>query len=105
MEWISGNIFIRPMRLNAGGEIEGHTHNFDHTTIVIRGRWKITAELPDGRRIEREFAAGSHALVKAGVKHGLQALEDDSEAWCVYAHRTPQGDVTQEYQGWHEAYL
>lgn len=24
--------------------------------------------------------------------------------WCIYAHRTPQGDVVQEYTGWSPAY-
>lgn len=24
--------------------------------------------------------------------------------WCIYAHRTPQGDVVQEYTGWEPAY-
>jgi len=104
MEWASGNIYIRPMPRNAGEVIEGHTHNFDHTTIFFKGRWLVKAMLPDGEVIEREFAAPSHCLIKAEVVHHLTALEDGSEAWCVYAHRDPQGEVVQQYTGWDEAY-
>lgn len=104
-EWASGNVYIRPMRRNAGEVVEGHTHNFDHTTIFFRGRWNVRATLPDGRVIERQFQAPSHALIKAEVVHQLTALDDGSEAWCVYAHRTPQGEVVQEFNGWGDAYL
>lgn len=112
MEWVSGNIFIRPMRMLARGEvIEGHAHNFDHTTIVFRGAAIIRGELPDGTIIEREFkppspdwAGPSHALIKADVKHTITATEDGTMVWCVYAHRDPQGQVWQKFTGWEEAY-
>lgn len=104
MEWVSGNIFIRPMKFAKAGEKRpGHTHNFDHTTIVFKGAVKVRATLPDGRQIERDFAAPSHFLVKAEVVHEITALADDTEAWCVYAHRNAQGDVVQEFTGWEDA--
>lgn len=134
MEWVSGNVFIRPMHLRAVGEkIIGHTHNFDHTSIVFKGVVRIKAVLPDGRLVEREFGEGRatrHALIKAGVSHEIEALTEDAEVWCVYSHRIPQGleanrglspeydalldqlvamtdgtsDVVQEFTGWDEAY-
>ena len=104
MEWVSGNIFIRPMKFaKAGEKREGHKHNFDHTTIVFKGAVHVSAKLPDGRVIERDFRAPAHFLVKAEVEHEISALADETEAWCVYAHRTPQGDVVQDYTGWEEA--
>lgn len=37
-EWISGNVMIRPNPLpNVGDRVDGHQHNFDHTTIVFSG--------------------------------------------------------------------
>lgn len=81
----------------------GHTHNFDHTTIVFRGAVHVEATTPDGRQIVADFRAPAHFLVKADVLHKITALEDDSEAWCVYSHRTPQGDVVQVYTGWEKA--
>jgi hypothetical protein len=109
VEWIAGNLFIRPNRLaRAGDKTAGHAHNFDHVSIVFRGRVHVRATLPDGRVIERDFGMddpnGRHFLVKADVLHEITALEDDTEYWCVYSHRQPNGDVIQHYDGWDEAY-
>lgn len=105
MEWASGNIFIRPTKLeNVGDHVPGHTHNFDHTTIFFKGAFHVKATLPNGQIIERDFKAPSHCLIKAEVLHEITALEPNSEFWCVYSHREPQGDIVQEVTGWMEAY-
>ena len=104
-EWISGNIFIRPNALpKAGDKVDGHKHNFDHTTIVLHGAVHVKAHLPDGRVIERDFVAPSHFLVHAEVEHEITATEDGTLFWCVYSHRDPQGRITQVYDGWQESY-
>lgn len=109
MEWVSGNIFIRPNPLPRAGDCcPGHKHNFDHTTIVFKGAVRVVAKLPDGSVIERSFGEGMqngrHFLVKADTEHDITALVDDTEFWCVYSHRTAQGDVIQHYDGWEAAY-
>lgn len=105
-EWISGNIFIRPNPLpKAGDKVDGHTHNFDHTTIVFRGAVHVKATLPNGTIIERDFHAPAHCLIRADVMHEITALEDNTEFWCVYSHRTPQGEVAETYTGWEGAYV
>lgn len=109
MEWVSGNIFIRPYPLAlAGDRCMGHKHNFDHTTIVFKGAVHVRAGLPDGSVIERDFGEGMsngrHFLVKAEVEHEIVALVDNTEFWCVYSHREPQGEVIQHYDGWDTAY-
>ena len=109
MEWISGNIFIRPNRLEKKGDcVNGHKHNFDHTTIVFKGSIHIHAVLPNGTTIDRDFGDGHdvrHCLIKAEVEHQITALEDHTEFWCVYSHRTPQGEVSLVQTGWNEAYV
>lgn len=106
MEWVSGNLYIRPMYLReAGAVVQGHTHNFDHTTIVFTGAVRVVATLPDGRTVTQDFHAPAHMLIKKDVTHEITALEDHTQVWCVYAHRTPQGDVVQEVTGWMDAYL
>lgn len=105
-EWVSGNIFIRKNRLEAVGDAcHGHRHNFDHTTIVFTGAVRVKATLPDGQVIVRDFKAPAHMLIKAEVVHELTALEPHSEFWCVYSHRTPQGEVTEAATGWEDAYV
>ena len=105
MELVSGNIFIRKnQRMKTGDVVAGHTHNFDHTTIVFSGAVHVKAVSPDGRVIEKDFFAPTHFLVKAEVRHEITALQDNTEFWCVYSHRTPQGEVSQETTGWTQAY-
>lgn len=105
MEWESGNIYIRPNVMEKAGEvIHGHAHRFDHTSIVFTGAVRVKAKLLDGRTIEQDFTAPAHFLVLAGVEHEITALEDGTTFWCVYAHRTPQGEVVQRHIGWQGAY-
>ncbi len=105
-EWISGNVFIRPNELSEkGGKVNGHKHNFDHTTIVFKGSVHVKGVLPNGNVIERDFVAPSHFLVKADVEHEITALEDDTIFWCVYSHRDPQGQVSVENTGWGPGYV
>lgn len=109
MEWVSGNVFIRASgKMAKGDRTAGHRHNFDHTTIVFSGSIHIKATLPDGSAIERDFGEGQpngrHCLIKAEVEHEITALTDNTEYWCIYSHRTPQGDVIQHWDGWDAAY-
>lgn len=125
-EHASGNIFLRHVRLErAGGQVHGHRHTFDHTTIVIRGRVRVRAKPctcsprfrhedancgcpPDESpctchpMIEQAFDAGEHFLVKKHWVHEITALTDDVFFMCVYAHRNAQGEVVQENPGWRE---
>ncbi len=104
MEWVSGNIYIRPNRLSeSGAKIEGHKHKFDHTTVVFTGAVHVKANLPDGSVREGDFKAPAHFLVRKDVEHTITATEPDTVFWCVYSHRTPQGDVIQDFDGWMEA--
>jgi hypothetical protein len=153
VEWISGNVFIRPMGglegLRPGDVVRGHTHNFDHTTIFFGGRWRARkwcravpesgdpVLLPDGNEawllaVDMERDGPFHLLIEAGARHEftflgspvpawmesyISALSPEEarafqaqhtlavgRAWCVYSHRTPQGDIALHDTGWHEAY-
>lgn len=104
MEFSSGNIFIRKNPMMAGDVCPPHLHNFDHTTIVFKGAVHVKATFPNGEVIERDFVAPSHFLVYPDVLHEITATQDDTEFWCVYSHRTPQGDIVQEDTGWSPAH-
>lgn len=98
-EWVSGNIFIRAIHLDAGESVPAHKHNFDHTSIVFKGAVFVKTPERNG-----EFRAPAHCLIKKDVLHEITALEDGTEFWCVYAHRDAQGEVVQEANGNIEAY-
>jgi hypothetical protein len=104
-EWVSGNIFIRAWQPMKDSTTGGHRHNFDHTTIVFKGAVHVHAELSDGTILDRTFVAPTHFLVRKDVLHEIRALEEDTEYWCVYSHRSPQGAVVEEYDGWLKAYV
>jgi len=100
MEWVSGNIFIRPNRLeNIGDKVDGHKHRFDHTTIVLAGAVHVKTKDREG-----DFEAPAHFLVRKDVEHEITATKPQTVFWCVYSHHTPQGEVSQVYDGWMKAY-
>ena len=106
---VGGNIFIRKGQIEMAGEtVDGHEHNFDHVTIVKSGSMRIEQLDEAGnvvRSVEKVASANnSHVLILAGAIHRLTALEDNSSYWCVYAHRDPQGELVEHYDGWKEAY-
>lgn len=85
---------------------EGHKHNYDHATIVIRGRVQVTVTDDDGKELaKREYGAGDLFEVKASHFHEIKALEDNSVYLCVFSHRDFDGLVTQRYVGNAEAYI
>lgn len=110
MEYVSGNIFIREMGFEKAGDVvAGHTHNFDHTTYIVRGSVRIESLNADGsvKQATVKRAADGHnwVLIKADVLHRITALEDASLGHCIFAHRNPQGEVVQVNEGWVEANL
>lgn len=117
MEYACGNILFRPLcaahdKLEREGDVvEGHAHNFDHATFVYKGRVRVERLSADGsveRAVEVSADDGfgrNFILIKAGTIHRITSLQDGSRAVCIYAHRTPQGEVVQEWTGWEPAYV
>ncbi len=105
VEWVSGNVFIRPNTLKEKGDfVHGHKHNFDHTTIIFTGAAHVKATLPDGTIREADFVAPAHFLVRKDVEHEITATEPETQFWCVYSHQTPQGKISQVNDGWEKSY-
>jgi hypothetical protein len=114
VEFVAGNIFVRPMTFAKRGDVvQGHAHNFDHTTFALFGSVRVVALLPNGERQEVDLRQSEfpgdrrvYALIKAGVQHEITCTsEGGAECWCVYSHRDPQGEVVQEWTGWLPATL
>jgi hypothetical protein len=43
-------------------------------------------------------------FIEAGVWHRITALADNVRYHCLYTHRTPDGGISDEFDGWHAAY-
>ena len=77
------NIFSRMMHFKRAGDIEvGHTHQFDHLTLLAKGKLKVTIE-----GASSEFTAPHMIWIHKDKVHELVALEDDTVAYCIHALR------------------
>lgn len=83
-------------------ESVGHTHNYDHNTVVVTGGIKVTTRATaDGPiEIEQEYFPGSLPIYIAAHKfHTIKALADNTTYFCMFSHRDFGGMVTQTYSG------
>ena len=81
------NLFSRQMHfINVGDVEEGHTHPFDHLTLLAAGSLRVTVkgEVTD-------FKAPHMIYIKAEYNHELVALEDNTIAYCIHALRDGNG--------------
>lgn len=77
---VCANVFTRMMIFKKKGDIEqGHTHEFDHVTLLSSGALKIYA---NGK--EKEFIAPQFIYIRKNVEHKLEALEDNTVAACIH---------------------
>lgn len=66
------------------GDVEnGHTHQFDHLTLLASGALQVTV---DGQ--VTEFKAPHMILIRKHKSHELVALEANTVAFCIHAMRT-----------------
>ena len=79
------NLWSRQMHFKNAGDIEhGHTHQFDHLTLLAKGKLSVTV---NGKT--SHFAAPHMIYIHKDQQHELVALEDDTVAYCIHALRTP----------------
>jgi len=78
------NLWLRQMYFaKTGDRNEGHVHNFDHVTLLAKGRVEV-----DVNGAKTVFSAPHMIYITQGKRHFLTALEDDTVAYCVHALRT-----------------
>jgi hypothetical protein len=77
------NLFSRMMRFEKAGDTEiGHTHQFDHLTLLAKGKLKVTV---DG--VSNEFTAPHMIYIHKDKVHELESLTDETVAYCIHALR------------------
>jgi quercetin dioxygenase-like cupin family protein/heme exporter protein D len=81
------NVYVRQMTFQHAGDIElGHTHPFDHSTLVSAGKVRVTVN-----DVATEYAAPTMIFIKAEEFHKLEALEDGTVVSCIHALRDGHG--------------
>ena len=82
------NLFSRMMHFERVGDIEiGHTHQFDHLTLLASGKLQITV---DGKATE--FTAPQMIYIHKDKVHELVALMDNTVAYCIHALRDKENN-------------
>jgi len=82
------NLFSRMMHFAKAGDTEvGHTHQFDHLTLLAKGKLKVTVE-----GVSTEFTAPHMIYIKADKVHELVALTDETVAYCIHALRDKENN-------------
>jgi quercetin dioxygenase-like cupin family protein len=77
------NLFSRMMRFEKAGDTEiGHIHQFDHLTLLAKGKLKVTV---NGN--STEFTAPHMIYIHKDKVHELEALVDETVAYCIHALR------------------
>jgi adenine-specific DNA methylase len=77
------NLFSRMMHFKKKGDRElGHSHLFDHLTLLTKGSLHVTVE---GKG--QIFCAPHMIYIKAEKEHVLVAMEDNTLAFCIHALR------------------
>jgi len=72
---------------NAGDTEVGHTHQFDHLTLLAKGRLKVTVE-----GISTEFTAPNMLYIHKDKVHELEALTNETVAYCIHALRDKENN-------------
>lgn len=84
---IVDNVFVKMMHfLRAGDVHSGHSHNFDHITLLATGRVRMTHN--NG---EQEFVAPHLIVTPKGITHQFTALEAGTLLCCIHAIRDGDG--------------
>jgi hypothetical protein len=77
------NTWVKQMNFVKAGDVnDGHTHIFDHQTLLAKGKVKVTVNGKDS-----EFTAPTIIFIRAGFEHQIEALEDDTICYCIHAIR------------------
>lgn len=85
-----GNIWVRQnILLKAGQYALGHTHDFDHVSLLTQGKVLVEVEGCE----PKEFRAPTFIVIKKEYRHKFTALEDNTIWYCVFAIRNLDGDV------------
>lgn len=80
---IVDNVFVKLHRfINAGDIYKGHSHYFDHITLLANGSVKMVHD--NG---EEEFKAPHLIVTPKNIKHEFTALEPNTVFCCIHAIR------------------
>jgi quercetin dioxygenase-like cupin family protein len=88
---VVGNTWVKQMIFEHKGNVHaGHSHSFDHQTLLAKGSVEVWA---NGK--PTVFIAPTIIYIKAGIQHGMIAKEDGTVIYCIHPLRNGDqvGDI------------
>ena len=77
------NLFSRMMWFPTAGCVEeGHTHSFDHLTLLAKGKLRVYTGIEF-----TDFSAPTMIYIHKDINHKLESLENETVAYCIHALR------------------
>ena len=77
------NLWIKQMHFeNAGDTMQGHSHKFDHPTLLAVGSAKVTVE-----GVSTIFRAPHIIFIAKDKLHEIEAVEPGTIAYCIHPIR------------------
>lgn len=64
VDWVSGSLYLRPIAMQRGQAIAGHSHNFDHTHITQAG-WILVRGWVAGREVVVQKCSEEYRRLRA----------------------------------------
>ena len=81
------NVCIKQMYFaKAGDEMPGHSHVYDHQTLLAHGSVRVTVG-----DVVKDYAAPYILTITKNKRHDLVALEDDTVCYCIHGIRDGAG--------------
>lgn len=89
------NVFSRMMQFKNAGDIEvGHSHPYDHATLVGSGSVRVEVLDENGTvQGSKDFIAPDMIMIAKHKLHRLTALQDNTTCVCIHALRTANQDI------------
>ena len=83
-------VFAKQMHFAKSGDVmQGHLHTHNHLTLLAAGKLRVTVN-----GTPTEFTAPHMIFIHKNHNHELEALEDNTVAYCIHAVRDKDtGDV------------
>jgi quercetin dioxygenase-like cupin family protein len=84
------NVWVKQMKfLCAGAVMPGHLHTHNHLTLLASGKLRVTVNNKTS-----EFSAPHMIFIHKDHEHLLEALEENTVAYCIHAFREKDtGDI------------
>ena len=101
----NSNLIFRRFELKAGESAGGHSHNYDHSMLVVSGgpitvRGRRTADdVPVGDVYETTIHAGDDPLLILADWHHEIKASGPVKYFCIFAARDDKGNVVAKWNG------